>query len=315
MSLALLRRPLVSLGSFALVILGAYLIGCQTPGVGKNAPRDHLTKAEQSKFDDYLNEVELGRNMAGRLLAFYGSNGDQSMLRYLNRVGSYVGGFSDFSDRRYMVAVLASDTINAFACPGGYILITEGALRELHNEAELAAILGHEIAHIGHRHMYDTLAAMTTKDSIEAAMKANGLSSDDAFLKVRSRPEPTETDGGAKLARYLSGSAGIGLNILKAAQAGMTLLTEQGLDRKLEFTADQEGVRFAVRAGYEPRAMIDFLSRLAKKEDQVQTLSKTHPPAASRQLKIARLLKSLRAQDIIGASGQTRFKKAIPSLR
>ena len=102
--------------------------------------------------------------MAGRLLQYYGHYDNEELIKYINEVGLYVSANSDFPDRRYMFDIINTEEINAFACPGGYILISKGALRHAENEAELAHVLAHEIAHVGKKHMFDRLKSMTPEE-------------------------------------------------------------------------------------------------------------------------------------------------------
>jgi predicted Zn-dependent protease len=261
-------------------------------------------------LDDYKAEIEIGRNMAGRLLAFYGTNGDEKLIGYLNQVGNYVASYGDYPDRRYMFAVLDSDSVNAYACPGGYILVTAGAIKNAQTEAEVAAILGHEIAHVGKRHMYTTLKGMEKKE-IEANAKAGEeINKLPESIRLRARPKAEDSETAAMLSRYMSGSAGAGLNLLQVAQAGMNVILQKGLDKNLELEADREGVKYAIRAGYEPKALGQYLDRLGKKQDKkIRDLSKTHPPLKERKEQLVELLASLKADEIIGASGEARFAK------
>jgi predicted Zn-dependent protease len=276
---------------------------------------EKLSPEQEKALDEYRAEVEIGRNMAGRLLGYYGIIEDEKLIGYVNQIAGYVASYSDFPDRRYMIAILKHEGVNAFACPGGYILITMGALRAANNEAELAAILGHEITHVGKKHMFDTLRRMKEKDLAEAAKKRETGGKMEKALRVRERPEVEDTAAGAMLARYLSGTAGASLNVLAAAQAGMTLITEKGLDPQLEYEADHEGVKFAIRAGYEPKAMLNYLKRLEDKNKKItKNLETTHPPIKERRHEIAKLLKSLKAEDIVGATGEERFDKVRKSF-
>lgn len=283
--------------------------GCTKQKSSKEEIGSGLSDSDAKAVEEMRAEVEVGRNMAGRLLGYYGRIEDNRVVGYSNQIANYVASYSDYPERRYMIAILKHESVNAFACPGGYILITMGALRNAKSEAEIAAILGHEVAHVGKKHMFDTLKKMKLKEMEEATKGRADSGKSDPSVGIRRRPVPAETGAGVVLARYLSGSAGAGLNVLQAAQAGMNLMTEKGLDKEMEYEADNEGVKYAIRAGYEPRAMLNFLSRLEDKNKKVKNLEKTHPPIEQRKKAIAKLLSSLKANEIIGASGTERFEK------
>ncbi len=281
-----------------------------------------LSKDEQDKINEYKAEVELGRNMAGRLLHYYGVFEDEELLNYLNTVSDYVASYGDYPDRKYMVNILDSESVNAFACPGGYILITVGTLRLATNESELAMVLGHEIAHVGKKHMFNTLRGMNEKERDAAAknVDAKGASKELESSAVRKREIAESNQTSALVARYLSGSTGIGLSLLQAAKAGMSLILEKGLDKQLEFEADSEGVRYAIRAGYDPHGLLKFLARLeeAKKKQKaldLNILDKTHPKIKDRKTNIEAVLDKMNATAMAGALGEQRFKKALAKLQ
>ncbi len=301
---------------FIAVLAFSAVIGCTKKKSAKEPVEEALTPAQQKMMEEYRAEIEVGRNMAGRLLGYYGVIEDASLLAYLNQVGNYVASYSDYPERKYMFTVLKHESVNAFACPGGYVLVTMGALRQAVNEAELASILGHEVAHVGKKHMFDTLKRMKEKEMAEMAKKRESGGPMVEALKPRERPKAEENATGTLLAQYLTGSSGVGLNVLAAAQAGMTLMTEKGLDKELEYEADHEGVKYAIRAGYDPSAMLNYLKRFEEKDaKKVKNLAKTHPPVGERRKEISKLLKEMKAEDIIGASGAERFskvKKAFP---
>ena len=309
-SIRIVPAVVISWGVFATVFFG-YSSCTSKEKKTSEASELKLTPEEAKKLDEFKAEIEIGRNMAGRLLAYYGTNGDEKLRGYLNQVGTYVASYSDYPDRKYMFAILDTESINAFACPGGYILLTQGVIRAAQSEAELAMILGHEVTHVGKQHMFNTLKAMDKETADKAAKDGEKITEVPASVAMRKRPDPEAIEGISKFAKILGGGGIAGIGILQAAKAGMSLILEKGLDQKLEFDADQEGVKYAVRAGYEPKAMLNFLDRLndQKKKVDTKTLGKTHPKIEDRENRIKELLVALKASDIVVANGKARFKK------
>lgn len=298
------------LASIILLASAGFLVSAAVSSPEPKTAPPQLSKEEEQKLGEFRAELDIGRNMAGRLVAYYGEYNDEPLNSYLNLVGNYVAQQGPFADRRYMIKLLNSESVNAFACPGGYILVTMGALRQAENEAELAAILGHESAHVGNRHMIKTLISMD-KEKLEQISKAHATKPDPSVaLRMRKRVLVTEDSEAAKtLARYLGSSSVAGLSIIAAAKAGMGLILEKGLDHKLEFEADQEGVKYAIAAGYDPRALSNFLGRLMARQKSLntKTLEKTHPKPVERKAKVDQLLVQLKADAIVGAKGVERF--------
>ncbi|WP_176736354.1 M48 family metalloprotease [Oligoflexus tunisiensis] len=310
-------RDVLAFG-LSLVLMGSCSFGSQPKAGQAEAQPD---AEQQKKLDEARAELEIGRNMAGRLLKFYGAYPDEKLVRYVNEVGNFVAKYSDYPDRRYMFEVYNSDTVNAFACPGGYILVSIGAIKNASNEAELAHVLGHEVAHVGHKHMYNALNKMS-KEELEKNADASGKATEiPEETKARMRPAPEQSELGATIAKYLSGSAA-GLNILQAAKAGMSVIMEKGLGAELEYEADREGTRYAVGAGYYPKALINFLCRMevsrgkprdyclkdaVAKGEPSTILDKTHPAVPLRVSNIKDVLVAMKADEIIGAKGKKRF--------
>ena len=136
--------------------------------------------------------------------------------------------------------------------PGGYVFVTIGLLRQLRSESELAAVLGHEIAHVTERHMYK------------------------AILPKR------EIGAGETVTRFLSrGGSDFGRTLGEAVNKGLDLLLERGLGQEKEEEADDLGVMLASSAGYESGSLYQYLQRISKAEHSIK-LSKTHPPFPER---------------------------------
>jgi predicted Zn-dependent protease len=202
-------------------------------------------------------EKALGREITGRILAVSPVIANDSLQRYVNLVGSYVSQQSKRPNLQWTFAVIKSDDINAFSAPGGYIMITSGLYRTLGNEAELAGILGHEIAHVNLRHH----VRLMQKDRLIA----KGQQTLTAQTKVDALKE-------------LAGSG---------AQ-----ITARSFDKQAEYECDRMGIEYAAHAGYDPFAFIDAIDRLGAdtQTDRLSLLFKTHPHPRDR---IAALEKSI----------------------
>lgn len=263
-------------------------------------------------------ETEIGRDMTGRLLKFWGAVGKKPLVRYVSEVGAYVAANSEYSDRKFMFEILDTPQVNAFAAPGGYILLTKGAIVNAESEAELAAVIAHEIAHVGKEHMINTLLEKNREFE-------DDRSDEPESVRVRRRPDPKKSQTGSLLAKYIAGSVA-GLNVLKAARQGMSIILEKGLGAELEFEADVEGSKILVNSGYYPFALVEYLCRIETKRgmdkkdcfkernskiaDQEKTiLDKTHPTVPARIQTIMKELDKIDAKSITGAKGQKRFLK------
>lgn len=270
-----------------------------------------LNTEQKETFKKQLAELEVGRNMAGRLVTYYGVYEDDELVNYINQVGNYVASYSDFEDRRFMFHILDTDSYNAFASPGGFILISKGALRLANNEAELAMILGHEITHIGKQHMMRTLDGMDEKQLQSAADRVNASGGLPESVLARKRPTPEKSDfDNQTLVKYLGGAGAASINVVKSASAGMTLMLEKGMDHEYEFEADKLGVKYAVRAGYAPKALVQFFRRLMKAKGVDATImTKTHPAFKDRIARLQQLFDEIEANEIVGAQGKKRYEK------
>lgn len=200
-------------------------------------------------------EIEIGRDAAAVLLGASKPVNDPALQRYVNKIGRWVVNQTSRPHLPWRFAVLSSSHVNAFATPGGNIFITDGLLRTLNSEAELAAVLAHEAAHVIKKHHIKAMSSLNT----------SGLS------------------GVLKLAGQTSSGQS---NQLTTAMVGQVKdMYLRGLDKDDEFEADRMGVVIASRAGYDPFALVAVLQTLDSinpEHSSLALLYKTHPPASDR---------------------------------
>jgi predicted Zn-dependent protease len=206
----------------AALLIAGLASGCATnPVTGKT---DVVTMTAEQ-------EVAIGRAQHPKVLQQYGRYDDEALQAYVSGIGQRIAAVSHRPDLQYTFTVLDSDQVNAFALPGGYVYITRGIMAYLNSEAELVAVLGHEVGHVTARH---------------AVRQATGA---------------TATGVGATLIGILTGSGDLAA---VANMAGSALISGYGRDMELE--ADDLGAQYLNRLGYDPDAMIDVVRLLKNQE-------------------------------------------------
>ena len=197
-------------------------------------------------------EVALGREVAREIEAEYKLLNDPELTAYVDNVGQGLVGVCGRRDVEYEFKILDDDKVNAFACPGGFVYVTTGILKIMDNEAELAGILGHEIGHIAERHGVKRL-----QSQLGYGLLIRLLFKDEGVRKI----------------------ANIAANLVFL-----------GYGRENEFEADYLGTEYAYMAGYDPRAMREFLGKLKQLEGRepwaIEVLLKSHPPTSERIQKV-----------------------------
>ena len=179
-------------------------------------------------------EIALGRTSDAEVRKQYKVYANPALQSYVDRVGQKVAEHSHRPNIHYHFTVLDTPEINAFALPGGYVYITRGILAYLNSEAEMAAVLGHEVGHVTARHGVRQQSA---------AQAANiGISIVSIFV-----PE-LNTQAGHDLSNLLGGA----------------LLSGYGREHELE--ADHLGAQYLARSGYDPQAMIRVIGVLKNQE-------------------------------------------------
>ncbi|MCX7052029.1 MAG: M48 family metalloprotease, partial [Proteobacteria bacterium] len=157
-----------------------------------------------------------------QILKAYGVYADQGLQDYINELGQRIARRSTLPDAEWVFVVLDDDSINAFTTGCCFVYLHRGLLLHLNSEAELASVIGHEIAHVTQKH-----------------------------------PQKRQTQGilaslGALAATLYTGSAAVAELANIGAQAWM-----QGYGRENEMEADRVGLLFSTAAGYRPEAMAE----------------------------------------------------------
>ncbi len=237
----------------ALLVLFAFFAACvTTPESGKQAfimvsPSQEVTMGKQAFEEIQQKEKE---------------SEDKRLVGITQRVGERLAVHTDMPDLEWEFKLFESDQMNAFALPGGKTAAYTGLLKVCENEAALAAVMGHEIAHVTARH---GAQRMTQQMVLSTAMAAASIS----LANKDSRA-------------LILGALGIG------ATYGIQL----PFSRDNEAEADQIGLIYMARAGYDPSEAVRFWSRFSemKQGGQPPEFLSTHPADATRIANLKRYL-------------------------
>lgn len=192
-------------------------------------------------------EIRLGREIAGNLLGAAPLVKDAQLQQYVNQVGRWVALQSSRPDLPWHFGVIESEDLNAFAAPGGWVLVTKGLYRNLKNESELAGVLGHEIGHVIKKHQ----------------------------LKLLQKQQLLSFGAG-----LLGGKLGKDNQTVQKVIGSGAEVCARSLDKDAEYEADRIGVVLTARAGYEPYGLPEVLQTMGaagKDDSRVTLLFKTHP--------------------------------------
>jgi hypothetical protein len=199
-------------------------------------------------------EVAVGRQLAMEIDKQAKFVDDPIITEYVNRVGQNIVLHSD-ARIPFTIKVIDSDEVNAFALPGGFFYVNKGLILAADNEAELAGVMAHEIAHVAARHAMENQAKATLA---EYGMIAGSI--------------------------FLGGILGAVIN--NAAQFG-ALLGFMKFSRNAESEADKLGIQYLYAAGYDPTAMATMFEKLSaknkKKPGFISRAFSSHPQAPERR--------------------------------
>jgi predicted Zn-dependent protease len=230
-------------------------------------------------------EIALGQQSDEEIVTSLGLYPDDGLQRYVGELGRRLAERSERPELDWTFRVVDDPVVNAFALPGGFIYITRGILAHLNNEAELAGVLGHEIGHVTARHSVEQLS----RAQLAQIGLGVGMIASERFREV------------GDLAQ-----TGLGVLFLK-------------FGRDDERQADDLGLRYLDRAGYDPREMIgvfEVLQRVSRKQEggRVPGWLSTHPAPENR---IGRMTEEVRGLSYDTASvvvGRERYLEHLDGL-
>lgn len=212
----------LSLPVSLLLLLSLALQGCATNPV--TGEQDFVLMSESE-------EVSLGHQYHQQIIKEMPVYNDPVLAAYVDEVGQRIARASHRPGLAFKFTVIDSDTVNAFALPGGYVYITRGILAYLNSEAELAAVLGHEIGHVTARHSVRQHSATTATGIAGAILGATtGVPASQDLFNV----------------------------------FGKAMLSGYGREHELE--SDRLGAQYLARTGYDPQAMIEVIGVLKNQE-------------------------------------------------
>lgn len=216
----------------------------------------------KSEAEQSAEELALGPQIAGRVLGARPLWGDAGAQQRINLIGRWVASQTSRPELPWTFGIIDTPEINAFAAPGGYVLVTRGLYEILSSDGEIAAVLGHEISHCVQRDHYNVIR----KQEMATAGK------DSAMSEVQ---PGTDSVAGNYARQY-------------AEKHGAAIMLT-ALDREAEYRADEAAEIYVARAGMNPLALYAVLQKmtaLGSKSPSLAQLYKTHPALDDRMDRI-----------------------------
>lgn len=225
-------------------------------------------------------EVAIGRQIVGNLLGAVPLVDDPELQKYVNKVGRWVAEQCERPNLNWHFGVIESDDLNAFAAPGGYVLVTRGLYSMLDSEAELAGVLAHEIGHVISKH----------------------------HLRVLQKSQVV--DLGKQIISQKMGNNQIIQNLIGRGAE----IVARALDKRAEFEADRIAIVLTARAGYDSHGLpevLHLIGHYSADDDRVALLFKTHPHPDARLEKLDAAMGTKFDSDT-GQTLENRFYKLKP---
>jgi predicted Zn-dependent protease len=208
-------------------------------------------------------EIQMGREYDPEITASMGLVADTSLQAYVQGLGTRLAASTERPDLPWSFKVVDDPVVNAFAVPGGFVYVTRGILANFESEAELAGVVGHEIGHVTARH---SVSQMSRQQLQQLGLGVGMILSEDV--------------------RNYADLVAVGLGVLNLRYS-----------RGDENQADELGVRYMGRVGYDPGAMVGVMDMLASVsgsgDGRVPEWQLTHPYPENREARIRSLIQAL----------------------
>jgi len=251
-----LKIPAVVKPAVTIILVTAFLVACASnPTGGAN----FVLMSENA-------EIEKGRELHEEMLQQNPIYQDGELQAYVDRIGKKMAAVSHRPELDYVFTIIDSPDINAFALPGGYVYINRGLITYLNSEAQLAAVLGHEIGHITARHAVRQQTASRTANAASIAL---------IFATGVDMRETTSLISGALISGY---------------------------GREMELEADSLGAEYLFNAGYDPNAMVEVIEVLKNHEDFTKRTS-NRTAVAYHGLFASHPRNDTRLKEVVGKAG------------
>lgn len=237
------------------IILFIISLVVSIPLYAKNK-RVRINQVERNiSVEDIEAEIEFGREVAAHIIGKYGLYKNDAATKYVNLLAKSLATGSNRPELQFTIGIINTNTINAFAAPGGYIFITKGILDTIDDESQLAGIIAHEMIHICQKHIVSEL-------NIHAV-------------------ESTHVSSFTRLISGTSDPARVAFS--KAVDETMKILFERGYKKIDEIEADTMGVVLSSSLGFDPTGLARFLDKVLKMNSEITSYyQKLYPPFEDR---------------------------------
>ncbi|MDZ4724004.1 MAG: M48 family metallopeptidase [candidate division Zixibacteria bacterium] len=252
------------------ILVAALFTSCATTGPGGDKSFIIIPTSQ---------EIAIGAGMAKQVASTEKTFKDMEWQRYLAEVGNKIVAVSDRKDIVYHFTVIESDDVNAFAAPGGYVYFYTGLLRHMESEAEMAAVMAHEISHVVARH------------GVKRVQTALGVGLASQLVL------------GGNSSEVLAAAINIGMGVAFA-----------GYSRDAEREADSFGIYYMKNAGYNPNGAIGMFDKLAAvgagaSTNVFEKLSRSHPETQERIDRAKEQISSMRGLSKNLRDGRERYQQ------